>query len=62
MNYLCPKCKHVMMCMASTSIPAYITYKCVVCGYSSKIMRDETDTYTILPEWLREKEGKDEQA
>lgn len=59
MNYLCPRCRSVMACVATASIPAFISYECFSCGYRSKIVR-ETDTYPILPEWLREEEVKDE--
>lgn len=59
MNYLCPRCRNAMMCVATASIPAYITYECFSCGYRSKTVR-ETDIYPILPECLREEEAKNE--
>lgn len=59
MNYLCPRCRSAMACVATASIPAFISYECFSCGYRSKTVR-ETDIYLILPEWLREEEVKDE--
>lgn len=58
-NYLCPRCKNEMACMATASIPAYITYQCFSCGYRSKTVRGK-DIYPILPEWLREEEVDNE--
>lgn len=56
--YLCPKCKSMMYCVSTLSIPAIITYVCN-CGYVSKPI-EESLMWEELPENLRNDEDDNE--
>lgn len=51
MIYLCPRCKGIMQCVSTASIPAITTYHCNTCGYVSKPEKENIDCVT-LPPWL----------
>lgn len=55
MNYTCPRCNQIMICVSTASIPAITSYQCMGCGYSSKPIREQSIA-TPLPEWLRQEE------
>jgi len=61
MTYLCPKCKGIMQGISTTSIPPITTYVCMVCGYSSKPVKDYEDCQT-LPPWLMEEESSNQSS
>lgn len=54
-NYKCPKCKSIMICVSTASIPPIITYQCYSCGYTSKPIKEEYNC-KILPIELRDEE------
>ena len=47
-NYKCPKCNSIMICVSTASIPPIITYQCYSCGYTSKPIKEEYNC-EILP-------------
>lgn len=58
MTYLCPKCKSIMQCVSTASIPPITRYECFSCGYSSKPVRENLNGIT-LPPWLRDDDDID---
>ena len=48
MRYLCPKCKSFMVTISTYSIPEYTYYKCLHCGYESKLIKEQP-LYITLP-------------
>ena len=59
MEYLCPKCKSIMQCFSTASIPPIIRYECFECGYMSKPIK-EKDYVMMLPVDWRSEDEKDE--
>lgn len=59
MQYLCPKCGHVMECISTVSIPAIIHYKCFNCGYASKCEREQSLCMTLPKELWSDDEGEE---
>ena len=59
-NYKCPKCNSIMICVSTASIPPIITYQCYSCGYTSKPIKEEYNC-EILPIELRGEEVKKEE-
>lgn len=59
MNYLCPKCKQIMHCISTASIPPITRYECFSCGYASKPEKERLD-YVTLPPWLWSEEGEED--
>lgn len=57
MNYICPKCRNMMVCISTTSIPPIVRYECLGCGYSSKPVK-ESPQYIQLPKELWSEEEK----
>lgn len=59
MNYICPKCRNMMVCISTTSIPPIVRYECLGCGYSSKPVK-ESPQYIQLPKelWSEEEDDK----
>lgn len=55
--YLCPKCKSIMQCISTASIPAITRYVCFNCGYQSKPETEQLN-YVTLPSWLQEEDNK----
>lgn len=60
MTYLCPRCKGIMVCVSTASIPPITTYQCYACGYVSKPKKELADCLT-LPRWLWSDEEKTEE-
>ena len=60
MTYLCPKCKGIMTCVSTASIPPITTYQCLACGYASKPEK-ELANYVTLPRWLWNDEERREE-
>lgn len=60
---LCPKCKGIMICVSTASIPPITTYQCLACDYVSKPEKELTNCVT-LPRWLwsDEERAEDEQT
>ena len=58
MTYLCPKCKNIMLCESTASIPPIISYVCYNCGYRSKPEK-AIPNYVTLPPWLWSDDGKE---
>jgi len=60
-NYLCPRCRGIMTCVSTASIPPIISYQCYSCGYVSKSVKISPSSMT-LPQWLwnDDKERMDE--
>lgn len=58
--YLCPKCKSIMQCVSTASIPSITTYVCMNCGYRSKPEK-EVLNYQTLPPWLWNESEEEEQ-
>ena len=42
-EYICPKCGHVMQCICLTSYPPQTRYKCFSCGYVSKTVSEQLE-------------------
>lgn len=59
MNYLCPKCKGIMQCVSTASIPPITSYVCLSCGYQSKPEKEFVD-YVTLPPWLWQDDDNEE--
>ena len=55
MKYLCPKCGWFMNTISTLTEPPCMFYKCVSCGYKSK-MFVEQPRYAILPKDLQSEE------
>ena len=57
MQYLCPKCKSLMQCLSTASIPPIIRYVCFNCGYESKTIKEKDYAMELPVEWQsKEKE------
>lgn len=62
MTYLCPKCKGIMFCVSTASIPPITRYECYQCGYKSKPETEYPYDYVTLPEelWSDENEKRED--
>ena len=47
MIYRCPRCRGIMTCVSTASIPPITTYQCNECGYVSKPERELVDEMTL---------------
>ena len=61
MNYLCPKCKNIMTCVSTASLPAIHYYWCYSCGYKSKTEKDNPDIVVLPRRLWTDDEGRGEQ-
>lgn len=52
MTYLCPKCKGIMACVSTLTLPPITRYECYQCGYKSKSETEYPYDYVTLPEEL----------
>ena len=60
MQYLCPKCKSLMQCFSTASVPPIVRYECFNCGYSSKPIKEKEYAMELPEEWRSEDtEGED---
>ena len=51
MTYTCPKCKQIMICITTASMPSYTSYWCPACGYSSKEIKGELRSMELPKEY-----------
>ena len=56
MQYLCPKCKSMMQCLSTASIPPMVRYECFNCGYVSKLIKEKDYAMKLPVEWWSEDE------
>lgn len=63
MTYLCPKCKGIMACVSTLTLPPITRYECYQCGYKSKPETEYLYSFVTLPErlWNDKEEKTDEQ-
>jgi len=54
MQYLCPKCKAMMWCFSTASIPPITRYECPNCGYKSKAVKEKDYAMELPVEWQSE--------
>ena len=58
MQDLCPKCKSLMQCLSTASIPPIVRFECFNCGYVSKPVKEIEYAMELPIEW--QCEGKRE--
>lgn len=61
MNFLCPKCKSMMQCFSTASIPPITRYECFNCGYKSKAVKENVYAMVLPEEWQSDDEERREE-
>lgn len=59
MIYKCPKCERHMVCISTASLPPRYFYRCLSCGFESKVISGSQEIMTLPKKWWSE-EKKDE--
>lgn len=61
MIYRCPRCRGIMICVSTASIPPITTYQCNECGYVSKPETELVDEMTLPRRLWSDAEEREEE-